>query len=179
MAKECSTRPMAVDYIYEALIELMRQKPYDEITITDITKKAGVSRMAYYRNYRDKDDILIQRFQKLMAQTKEKMVRESPKEYWAGYIERRNQDPVLEHIIRAGLFDKVFDVALDAVKSLYQTVYGLAMTAEHEVLLAYQKLGALYGTLLYLQDRPGQMSPDALVDHLIELMTLDDPTGST
>ncbi len=49
LAKEC---------IVIALIELMKVRDYDSITITEITRKAGVSRMAYYRNYTSKDDIL-------------------------------------------------------------------------------------------------------------------------
>lgn len=49
LAKEC---------IVTALIELMKVKEYDDISITDITRKAGVSRMAYYRNYTSKEDIL-------------------------------------------------------------------------------------------------------------------------
>ena len=39
MTKEC---------IFTALLILMEKKPYEEITITDIAKKAGVSRMSYY-----------------------------------------------------------------------------------------------------------------------------------
>ena len=34
-------------------------KEYNDITITDITKRAGVSSMSYYRNYKSKDDILL------------------------------------------------------------------------------------------------------------------------
>lgn len=49
LAKEC---------IVTALIELMKVRDYNAISITDITKKAGVSRMAYYRNYTSKEDIL-------------------------------------------------------------------------------------------------------------------------
>ena len=49
LAKEC---------IVTALIELMKVRDYHAISITDITKKAGVSRMAYYRNYTSKEDIL-------------------------------------------------------------------------------------------------------------------------
>lgn len=44
--------------IQDALIILMNKKPYAEITVTDIVKKAGVSRTAYYRNYNSKDDVL-------------------------------------------------------------------------------------------------------------------------
>jgi len=49
LAKEC---------IVTALIELMKTQDYNTITITDLTKKAGVSRMAYYRNYSSKEDII-------------------------------------------------------------------------------------------------------------------------
>lgn len=44
--------------IESALIYLMKKKKFSEITITDIVKKAGVSRTAYYRNYKSKEDIL-------------------------------------------------------------------------------------------------------------------------
>lgn len=44
--------------IMDALLQLMHTKEYDDITITDITERAGVSRMSYYRNYKSKDEIL-------------------------------------------------------------------------------------------------------------------------
>ena len=53
------------DCIFTALILLMEQKDYHQITITDIAKKAGVSRMTYYRTYSSKEDILIQYFNKV------------------------------------------------------------------------------------------------------------------
>lgn len=44
--------------IEAALILLMQKKEYNEITISEIVKRAGVSRTAYYRNYESKEDIL-------------------------------------------------------------------------------------------------------------------------
>lgn len=41
-----------------ALIYLMSQKPFDKITITELVKRSGVSRTAFYRNYTSKEDIL-------------------------------------------------------------------------------------------------------------------------
>ncbi|MBT1174686.1 TetR/AcrR family transcriptional regulator [Bifidobacterium sp. LC6] len=41
-----------------ALIQLMEMKPFESITVTDIAKRAGVSRNAYYRNYASKEAIL-------------------------------------------------------------------------------------------------------------------------
>ena len=48
LAKEC---------IVEALIQLLEEKPLSAITISELTEKAGVSRMTYYRNYHTKEDI--------------------------------------------------------------------------------------------------------------------------
>jgi AcrR family transcriptional regulator len=39
---------------------LMDKKPYDKITISDITEKAGIARQTFYRNYDDKDDVLYE-----------------------------------------------------------------------------------------------------------------------
>jgi len=45
--------------IYIALKQLLEKKNLSEITITEITSKAGVSRMAFYRNYQNKEEILL------------------------------------------------------------------------------------------------------------------------
>ncbi len=52
--------------IAEALIGLMEKKDYQEISLTEICKTAGFSRMAYYRNFKSKDDILVT-FMKMLA----------------------------------------------------------------------------------------------------------------
>jgi AcrR family transcriptional regulator len=44
--------------IFTALMTLMEKKNFNEISITEITKKAGVSRMAFYRNYNVIEDII-------------------------------------------------------------------------------------------------------------------------
>ena len=47
-------------WIFEAVMLLMDEKPYDKITVSDITKKAGVARQTFYRNYNDKDDVVFE-----------------------------------------------------------------------------------------------------------------------
>ena len=49
---------LARERIVAALTELMSEKEYASITITEITQRAKVSRMTYYRNYSSKEDIL-------------------------------------------------------------------------------------------------------------------------
>ena len=54
--------------IQTALIRLMKTKELKDITITELTKTAGVSRTTYYRNYYDKEDVLRDLFTGLMME---------------------------------------------------------------------------------------------------------------
>ena len=46
--------------IEKTLFSLLQKKPYAEISIAEITRKANVSRTSFYRNYENKDDVLSQ-----------------------------------------------------------------------------------------------------------------------
>ena len=45
-------------YITNSLFELMKAKPYNDISITEITDKANVNRVSFYRNFTSKEDII-------------------------------------------------------------------------------------------------------------------------
>lgn len=52
-------REKTVDsYITEALFNLMKKKDYNSISISEITIKAGVNRISFYRNFNSKDEII-------------------------------------------------------------------------------------------------------------------------
>lgn len=46
------------DSITQALLKLLQTKMLDKISITEITNKAGVGRVSFYRNFESKEDIL-------------------------------------------------------------------------------------------------------------------------
>lgn len=50
-------------YIKSALIQLLKKKKYNEISMTDIINKSGVSRSGVYKNFKCKDDIILEIFQ--------------------------------------------------------------------------------------------------------------------
>jgi len=56
--------------IETALIGLMKKKPFEDITISEIVNKAGVSRVSYYRNYYYKEDVLFSAMDKIAARWK-------------------------------------------------------------------------------------------------------------
>lgn len=45
--------------IGDALIRLMEEKPFEKITITEMTVLAGVGRATYFRNFSSKSDVLV------------------------------------------------------------------------------------------------------------------------
>ncbi|WP_080844831.1 TetR/AcrR family transcriptional regulator [Cytobacillus gottheilii] len=72
--------------IESALVLLMKEQEFHKISITDIVRRAGVSRTAYYRNYSSKEDILNSMLQEVVDQTVKAMslhdpVKE-PFEFW-------------------------------------------------------------------------------------------------
>ena len=47
-------------WIFDALMLLMDEIPYNKITVSDISEKAGIARPTFYRNYNDKDDVVFE-----------------------------------------------------------------------------------------------------------------------
>jgi AcrR family transcriptional regulator len=47
------------DTLGDALIALMHEKPFDEITVQHVLDRAGVGRSTFYVHYRDKDDLFL------------------------------------------------------------------------------------------------------------------------
>ena len=62
-----STNPSAVrsrTEITEALLKLMREYPYNEISVKQILLESKLARKTFYRDFDSKDDVLISLFRK-------------------------------------------------------------------------------------------------------------------
>src|SRR3954467_7221223 len=47
------------DRLGDALVALLVEKPFDDITVQDVLDAAGVSRATFYTHYRDKNDLFL------------------------------------------------------------------------------------------------------------------------
>jgi len=52
-----SSNILAKECIVSAMLQLIKEKPLSSINISELCKRAGVSRMTFYRNYDSKEDI--------------------------------------------------------------------------------------------------------------------------
>ncbi len=59
MRRASVTDEIIKESITEALFILMKEKPFEDIRVTDIAKKAGVGRVSFYRRYESKEDVLV------------------------------------------------------------------------------------------------------------------------
>ncbi|MBQ6293045.1 MAG: TetR/AcrR family transcriptional regulator [Lachnospiraceae bacterium] len=61
------------EYIITALLQLLHKKAFSQISVTELCRKAGVSRMSFYRYFESREDVL----KKWCAQITDKFVAES------------------------------------------------------------------------------------------------------
>jgi len=47
------------DTLGDALVELIRERPFEDITVQQILDRAGVGRSTFYTHYRDKEDLFM------------------------------------------------------------------------------------------------------------------------
>jgi AcrR family transcriptional regulator len=52
--------------LHEALMALMQEKRYDDITVQDIIDRANVGRSTFYAHYQDKEDLMVSGLMHLM-----------------------------------------------------------------------------------------------------------------
>jgi len=55
------------DRLGDALIALIQEKPFDEVTVQDVLARAQVSRSTFYQHFRDKDDLFVSDAEKFLA----------------------------------------------------------------------------------------------------------------
>ena len=54
--------------ITDALLSLLKEKPLSDISVSELTDKAGIGRVSFYRNYQSKEDILREESDRLIRE---------------------------------------------------------------------------------------------------------------
>lgn len=151
--------------IIEALFLLMERKDYKSISITELANKAGVGRASFYRNFKDKDDVIVKYLEEqsvVWAKDLKKPnltsidIAESLFTYFKG------QERVLKLLYKAGLSHLV-------LKSIYNVC---GPTSEQSNAIAYANaciVGALYMWCDEWIKRGMQESPKEMVNLIVEL----------
>ena len=95
--------------ITAALLDLLKEKPLSDISISELTNKAEISRVSFYRNYQNKEDILKEESDRLIKE-------------W-GMLYESNPESAPE-----ALFPSLFDFYRDH-RDFYTTLYNAGMSS--------------------------------------------------
>ncbi len=118
-------QPIVKKEITTALMALLKQKPYREIKVTEVVKKAGICRASFYRNYLTMDQVIDEAVSGLFSSVFQGITM-SPDNV-AEYVEQvfrgiRQHREDLEVLIKQGLFykvsDKVYQETLAQIENL-------------------------------------------------------------
>ena len=96
-----------------ALLELMKVYPYTDITVTQLSQEAELSRKTFYRLFDDKDDILTLLFDGLYLECFTQIRQRNVKRYWElvqlyfDFWESRKE--VLFLLSKSGLLSRMFE----------------------------------------------------------------------
>lgn len=117
-ARSSASNKIARECMTTALIQLLKEKPLSAISVSEIAARAGVSRMTYYRNYQNKEDIFLGSLKDVMdCYRKEAQEIASRKNYWdidlleQCFIYLKENDELLRSMFQSGL-DHLFLNAL-------------------------------------------------------------------
>ena len=173
MDKQNEVNLLTKECILTALLRLMEEKDYQSISITDITNLAGVSRMAYYRNYSGKEDILI----KHLEDEERKIVNAFSNRtvasirdiiYYVSYFIQENSK-VIKAIYAAGLTHKLTDMLNERIYSYFPVSH---QSVEGEFATKFY-VGAILSVYRYWIDTGMQEPAENVTDLLCKLIDQD------
>ncbi len=168
------------DVLGDALVQLMHEKPFEEITVQQVLDRAGVSRSTFYTHYKDKNDLFLgdvddfwQMMSTVLVRRGEKSDRVAAvRELFAHITDAREFYTAL---VASGKIHDVMDLgrghfAREIEKKLKQLPQAGEMTPERRAALAQMFAGALFSSLGWWVDRGMKESPAQMDDLFHEMV---------
>ncbi len=160
------------DRLGDALVALMQEKPFNDITVQEVLDRAGVSRSTFYVHYRDKDDLFlsdVDEFLEFMAgalsRHAEKSERVAPvREFFAHVAEAER---LYAALVEAGRIPDFIELAEEHFargieRRLTEIPRAQGGDAAARVLLAHALAGAMLSMLQWWLDRGMPNSPEQM-----------------
>lgn len=153
-----------------ALLEIMKQYDYKEITVTQITQEARLSRKTFYRLFSDKDDILKLLFEGLFQECFTQIRAQQVQHYWDvvqvffDFWETRKD--LLTLLQKNNLLLRVFEQSYQYSTQIFEFVRSKEIAASYALplpyLLAYS-VGGMHSMLVKWVEKGMEIPSSELV----------------
>lgn len=99
--------------IEEGLLELLRSKPYEKVSVTDIAAHMGMSRKSFYKYFSGKDDCLVSLFDRVIQEAALHVTTRSPDSLdtlatWREYLRFWQTQRTLLEVVEARQLERIF-----------------------------------------------------------------------
>jgi len=168
-------------WITKALLELMMEKPFNKITITEIADKADVVRRTFYRNFDSKEDILrtyiysiFLGYEERLSELKEYNPYKISKIYFE-YMSRHKT--FLKLLVDNDLFLLILRVSEDHIEEFSKKIKGPIIKDYSETFLEYFNAYNVSGMWQMLENwlNKGMLESVDELAHIYEQIVLGDP----
>ena len=162
------TSDLLKECMADALLRAMKRKPFEKITVTEITEAAGVNRSTWFRNFDSKDEALTFKLVLLWYQWAGEHGMKDCRRYTADNVEdffafNASIQPVLETIYQAEQLPCVYDAFCHVISAKSETTPAQAYEAR------FYSYG-LFGLLDEWIGRGFCETPQQLAEMLREMM---------
>lgn len=169
MTRKNDAHDMVMESITEALLKLMEKKPLAEINITELCRRAGVSRVSFYRNYSSMHDILVRYLTRCTDEWWNEFSKKPQTEFYETFwIELLGQYKSNEKLIRLLYENNASNLIKEHVFSCCKPEHGLN---EQDSFIRAALAGALYGLVdEWIRRGMGDFPADFSLQKILKIM---------
>ncbi|HEX3076015.1 MAG TPA: TetR/AcrR family transcriptional regulator [Lachnospiraceae bacterium] len=160
--------------ISEALIEIIKEKEYKDITITEVCTRAQISRRTFYRNFETMDDVLVFFTRTIIDEFKIEMKKhadENLNKMLVSYFTFWNtQSDLLNQFIQKGLSTIIFIEYIKGMDEIFflNNCSVFADKSNESPFLQAFLAGGLWSLLNYYVSHNCEATPQELADILLQ-----------
>lgn len=107
------------DFIETATFQLLEQMPLASLTVSKISERAGLSRMAFYRNFETVEQVIEQHYRRELTELFELIKKQSGERFARQLAFFEHFSPELELSVRQGFEPIIQRIFTDEIKSFY------------------------------------------------------------
>ncbi len=142
-------------WLLETLLELIEEKSYSEISITELTERADIARQTFYRNYDSKDEILLNKLDEIRDEyllNVQKNLETKDDPYWDFEVNQmvnlwQRNETLFKALQKAGLAFQVLEKFTEIFSLFHMKVQNLEELDEKHQYLVYYLSGGVYMVL--------------------------------
>lgn len=154
----------------DALVELLHERRFDDITVQDILDRAGVGRATFYAHYRNKQDVLHSGLEQLFGHLDRVLERDASRGTRLvpvrEFLEHMQEaDMFLASLRASGRLDEIWELSLDFVADMIRRRIeprDAARAAMSPTLVARMLAAAFMEMVRWWLERPAREAPERL-----------------